>query len=192
MYPDTVEVLALQVSVAECCMGATPVPDTGTAAGDPVALLTIEILPFAGPAIVGLNWTVRMRFCDGERVTGALPPVIVKPDTPKFIWEIVTLELPVFVIVTFCVAEEVPVVTLPKLRLVGFIPSVRVAAIPVPERATDVGEVGALLVIEMLPEAGPTEVGRKATVIVVCCPAFTFRGKVNPLTLKKAEPVSVI
>src|SRR5256885_13140848 len=58
---------------SECCMGATPVPDTGTAAGDPVALLTIEILPFAGPAIVGLNWTVRMRFCDGERVTGALP-----------------------------------------------------------------------------------------------------------------------
>ena len=203
--------LAVHVSATECCTGATPVPDTGIVKGDPVALLTIEMLPFTAPAIVGLNWTVRMRFCDGERVTGALPPVIVKPDTPNVIWEIVTLEFPVFVMVTFCEAEEVPVVTLPKLRLVGLVPSVRIAAIPVPVRATDVGEVAALLVIEMLPEAGPTEVGevaallviemlpeagptevgRKATAIVVCCPAFTFTGKVNPLTLKKAEPVSV-
>ena len=184
--------LALQVSAAECWTGATPVPDTGTAAGAPVALLTIDTFPPTGPVIVGLNWTVRMRFCDGERVTGALPPVIVKPDTPKFICEIVTFELPVFVMVTFCVGEEVPVVTLPKLRLVGLMPSVRVAAIPVPERAADVGEVGALLVIETLPEARPAEVGRNATVIAVCCPAFMLKGSVNPLTLKNAEPVSVI
>src|SRR5260221_11440791 len=45
--------------------------------------------------------------------------------------------------------------------------------------------------MEMLPDAGPTKVGRKATVIVVCCPAFTLRGNVNPLTVKAAEPVSV-
>ena len=95
------------------------------------------------------------------------------------------------VIVTFCVAEEVPVVTLPKLRLVGLMPRVRMAAIPVPLRATEVGEVGALLTIEMLPDTVPTEVGRKVTVIVVCCPAFTFKGNENPLTAKKAEPVSV-
>ena len=72
------------------------------------------------------------------------------------------------VIVTFCAAEEVPVVTFPKLRLVGLMPNVRVAAIPVPLRPTDVGEVGALLTIEMLPDADPTTVGRKATVMVVC------------------------
>ena len=47
-------------------------------------------------------------------------------------------------------------------------PRVRVAAIPVPVRPTDVGEVGALLAIETLPGAGPTTVGRNATVIVVC------------------------
>src|SRR5260370_493548 len=45
--------------------------------------------------------------------------------------------------------------------------------------------------MDMLPDAGPTKVGRKATVIVVCCPAFTLRGNVNPLTVKAAEPVSV-
>jgi hypothetical protein len=107
------------------------------------------------------------------------------------ICEIVTLKLPVFVIVTLCVAEDVPVVTLPKLRLVGLMPRVRVAAIPVPARATEVAEVGALLTIEMLPDAAPTNVGRKAAVIVVCCPAFKFKGKVKPLMLKP-EPDSVI
>jgi hypothetical protein len=107
------------------------------------------------------------------------------------ICEIVTLELPVFVIVTLRVAEDVPVVTLPKLRLVGLMLSVRVAAIPVPLRLTEVGEVGALLTIEMLPVAGPATVGRKANVIVVCCPAFKFNGNVKPLTLK-AEPDSAI
>lgn len=70
--------------------------------------------------------------------------------------------------VTFCAADEVPVVTLPKLRLVGLMPRVNVAAIPVPLRPTEVGEVGALLTIETLPDAEPTTVGRKATVMVVC------------------------
>ena len=185
------EVLAFQVNDTECCTGATPVPDTGTVKGDPVALLTIEILPLTAPATVGLNWMVRVRFCDGERVTGALPPVIVKPDPARLICEIVTLELPVFVMVTFCGAEDVPVVTLPKLRLMGLMLSVNVAAIAVPVTVTGVGEVGALLTIEMLPDTGPTEVGRKVTVIVVCCPAFTFKGNEYPLTVKKAEPVSV-
>ena len=70
------------------------------------------------------------------------------------------MELPVFVIVTPWVAEDVPVVTLPKLRLVGLMVKVRVAAIPAPLRLTEVGEVGALLTIEMPPVAGPTDAGR--------------------------------
>jgi hypothetical protein len=140
-------------------MGATPVPDSVIVAGDPLALLTIEIGPFPLPADVGLNCTERTRFCEGERVTGALPPVIAKPDPLKVICEIVTLALPVFVMVTVCEAEEVPVVTLPKLRLVGLMPRVRVAAIPVPLRPTEVGELGALLTIEMFPDAAPTVVG---------------------------------
>ena len=63
----------------------------------------------------------------------------------------VILELPVFEIVTVCGADEVAVVMLPKLRLVGLMLSVRVAAIPVPLSVTEVGEVGALLTIEMFP-----------------------------------------
>jgi hypothetical protein len=68
---------------------------------------------------------------------------------------------------------------------------VRMAAIPVPLSATKVGEVGALLAIDMLPDAAPTEVGRKAIVIVVCCPAFILRGSEIPLTVKAVEPDSV-
>jgi hypothetical protein len=106
------------------------------------------------------------------------------------ICEIVTLEFPVLVIVTFCVAEEVPVVTFPKLKLLALMLSVSVAATAVPLRVTGVGEVGALLTIEMLPGTVPAKVGRKVTVMVVCLPAFTLKGSVNPLT-PKAVPVAV-
>ena len=76
MNSDTAEVLALQVRSTGCRTGATPVPDRETVAGDPVALLTTETLPFTLPAAVGLNWTVRLRFCEGVSVAGVLPPVM--------------------------------------------------------------------------------------------------------------------
>jgi hypothetical protein len=76
LYPDTLDVLATQVSVTEYCTGATPVPDKDTAAGEPLALLTIEMLPLTLTAVVGLNWTTKVSFCVGVSVTGALPPVI--------------------------------------------------------------------------------------------------------------------
>ena len=87
-----------------------------------------------------------------------------------------TFELPVFVMVTLCEGELVPVVTLPKLKLAGLILRVSVAATPVPVRLTAVGEVGALLTMEIEPEMAPTVVGKNATVIVVWAPAFTVMG----------------
>ena len=113
------EGLEPQVKATECCTAATPVPDKETAAGDPVALLAIEMVPFALPAAVGWNCVVRVRVCDGESVTGALPPVAEYPVPLTEICEIPTLELPVLVTATFCEVEDVPVVTLPKFRLVG-------------------------------------------------------------------------
>jgi hypothetical protein len=191
LYPDTVEVLALQLRAAECCTEVTPVPDRVTVAGEPVALLTMEMLPFTLPLTVGLNCTVRVRVCAGESVTGVLPPESKKPAPLAVICEMVTLEFPVSVIVTVCSAEDVPVVMLPKLKLAGLMPRVSVAAIPVPFRLTVLGDVGALLTIEMLPEAVPTDAGKKTTLIVVFCPAFMFKGKENPLTEKPApEAVS--
>ena len=70
--------------------------------------------------------------------------------------------------VTFCVAEVVPVRTLPKARLVGLMPNVSVAAMPDPLSPTEVGDAGALLTMETLPDTAPTAVGKKATVMVVC------------------------
>ena len=61
-----------------------------------------------------------------------------------------------------------PVVTLPKLKLAGLMLRTKVAAIPVPLRVTELGEVGALLTMETLPDAAPATVGRKVAVIVVC------------------------
>lgn len=71
------EVLAIQDSATECCTTATPVPDKVTVAGDPVALLTIEIVPFTLPAAAGLNCALKMRFWEGDSVTGVAPPVTV-------------------------------------------------------------------------------------------------------------------
>ena len=96
------------------------------------------------------------------------------------------MEFPVFVIVTVCVAEDVPVVMLPKLKLGGLMPRVSVAAIPVPVKLTVLGDVGALLTIEMPPDAVPTDTGAKTAFIVVLCPAFMFKGSENPLTEKPA------
>src|SRR5437762_8846582 len=69
------------------------------------------MLPLELPAAVGLNCVVRVRVCDGESVTGALPPVTEYPVPLTAICEIPTLELPVFVTATFCEVDDVPVVT---------------------------------------------------------------------------------
>ena len=79
LYPDTVEVLAFQLRAAECCTEVTPVPSRVTLAGEPVALLTMEMLPVTLPLTVGLNCTFRVRLCAGESVTGVLPPASKKP-----------------------------------------------------------------------------------------------------------------
>ena len=98
--------------------------------------------------------------------------------------------MPVLVMVTLWIGEEVPVVTFPKLKLTGLTSRVKVGAIPEPLRATEVGEVAALLTIETFPDTDATLVGRKATVSVLFCPALMFRGSEKPLALNVA-PVTV-
>jgi hypothetical protein len=165
LYPETAEVLALQLSATECW--TTPVPNNDTIVGEPLALLITEMLPVTGPVAVGLNRTVKLMFCVGDSVTGALPPVAEYPCPVTLICEMLILELPVFVITTVCDGDVVPVVMFPKLRLVGLTPKVRTAATPVPVSPTEVGDVGALLTMEIFPVTPATDVGRKSTVIVV-------------------------
>lgn len=67
-----------------------------------------------------------------------------------------------------------PTTTLPNETLVGLAdPS---ASSPVPLRAIVAGDPGALLVIEMLPEALPAVVGVKVTEKVVFAPALMVVG----------------
>ena len=74
--------------------------------------------------------------------------------------EMVTLELPLLVSVT---PRELPPprFTLPKLKLLGVALNCEVTAAPVPERATVVGELLALLVTVRLPVRLPAEEGAK-------------------------------
>ncbi len=67
-----------------------------------------------------------------------------------------------------------PTTTLPKAMLAGLAePS---ACIPVPLKATEAGDPGELLVIEMFPAALPSTVGAKATEKVVFAPALIVVG----------------
>ena len=48
--------------------------------------------------------------------------------------------------------------------------------------------MGALLTIEIAPEAAPTAVGRKLAVSVEFCPAPRLKGVEKPLTVNAVEP----
>src|SRR5260370_22783014 len=102
-------------------------------------------------------------------------PLVLNPVPVAVTLEIVTLEFPLFVNV---VARELvlPRFTFPKLRLVGFAPSRKVWVRPVPLKEMASGEPGAFLTIQMLPDATPTDVGRKAHVIMSCGPPLPVMG----------------
>lgn len=87
--------------------------------------------------------------------------------------------MPVLFSVTVC-EPLLPTVTLPKLMLVGL--AVSADCRPVPVIAMLVGEVGALLVIEMFPAGLPALAGVKVAVIGELAPAAIETGSVNPLT----------
>ena len=158
LYPETVEVLAVQDKLTVCGVAATPLPVNAIVAGEPAALLLTVTLPLAPPAVVGLKITLNVNFCDGDNVTGTLAPLNEKPVPLMLICEIWILALPVLVTVSVCV-EERPVSTLPKLTLVELNESVSVAAIPVPLKDTPVGDPAALLTSDMLPLAEPVADG---------------------------------
>ena len=112
----------------------------------------------------------------------ALTPLALNPAPELVILEIVTFEFPVFVTVMFC-ELLLPTLTFPKLRLVGLTPRVRVATTPEPLRLTDVGEVGALLTIEMFPITLAVAAGVNTALNVALFPTGIVTGVARPLTL---------
>ncbi len=157
-----------------------PVPESEIVAGEPVALLVTVTLPFALPAVVGLNTTPNVNVCDGVSVAGTLTPLRVYPVPLTVIDETRTFVLPVFVIVTFLV-DDVPVFTFPNARLDELNESVCVAATPVPLSATVAGEFDALLAMLTVPTRFPAVVGAKTALNVAVAPT-AIDVELRPLT----------
>jgi hypothetical protein len=166
----------------------TPDPDIDRLVGEFVAVLAIVTLPVTLPADVGAKVTVSAIDCPAVSVCADVTPVVLKPAPDIVTCEIVTLEFPEFVSVTFC-ELVLPTVTLLKLRLVGFAVTWSVAATPAPLSAMAVGDVGALFANDRLPVTLPEAEGAKATVIVPEPPAAIVIGSDRPLVLKP-EPVT--
>ena len=74
LYPEIAEPESVHVRLT-MCDACTPVPESVIVAGDPVALLAIEMLLFTVPVAVGSNVTESVSFCEGAKVTGAPPPL---------------------------------------------------------------------------------------------------------------------
>src|SRR3989442_1768318 len=119
-------------------------------AGEFAALLTTETLPVTLPPPAGVKATIKFVDCPPSRVIGGVRPLVLKPGPETWTWEMLTLELPELVRVTVCVL--LPTVTFPKLRLVGLVVSCKVAATPVRLSASVVGELGASLTSDRLPD----------------------------------------
>jgi hypothetical protein len=158
-------------------------------AGEFVALLATVTEPVETAAAVGAKTTVKVADWLGVKTVPCVTPLAVKPAPETLTPVMVTFEVPEFVKDTVCVLLLANG-TFPKLRLAGLDVKV-LAATPFPARLTAVGELGALLTIEILPDTAPTAVGRKFTVTVVCCPALTFSVDENPV-LNSEEPLTVI
>src|SRR5882757_510055 len=151
-------------------------------------LLLIESCPVAAPVAVGPNCTCRVIDCVGFRVTGKLPPTMVKPAPVIDAEFTVTGDVPVDVNVNDCVVELFTV-TLPKLRLVALTVNCGLAAVvPVPLTATaTVLPVDELLLIESCPVAAPIAVGPNCTWRVIDCVGFNVAGKLPPTMVKPAR-----
>jgi len=100
----------------------------------------------------------------------------------------VKLEFPLLVMVTF-LELEMPAFTLGKLKLAGLVESVTDAATPVPLRASELGEFGALLETVTVPARPPAIVGANRTLNVAVLPGGNVAGVASPLTLY-AVPVT--
>jgi len=170
------------VGTTEICAW-TPVPLSAIVAGEFVAVLVMVTLPERLAALAGANVTLNVVDFPAARVSGTVIPATLNPVPLSPICETVTLELPVFVNVTFCVVL-LPVTTLPKLSDAGLAVNCSADATPVPASATTSGELGALLTSVTLPVKLLALAGANPTVKLEVTPGATVSGNVSPLKLK--------
>ena len=163
-----------------------PVPVKLSTVDELPALLANDTLPVAAPAVVGAYFTCSAALCPTFSIAGVATPVAVKPPPVTVSPVICTAACPEFVNVTGSVAL-LPSATPPKLKLAGLSVSCPTAvAEPVPVNAIAAGEVGSLLVIEILPVSFCAAVGEYVAVSVADWPAVIVFGVVTPDTPKVA------
>lgn len=97
-----------------------PVPVSGIVAGEPGALLVIEMLPEALPAVVGANCAVNVVLPPALMVAGIASPEMLKPAPDALATVIVSEPVPGFESVIVC-DELPPTLTLPNATLTGLI-----------------------------------------------------------------------
>src|SRR6202035_3134099 len=125
----TGEALGLQVNPTEWGFGDAP---ERAIVGELAALLFIVMVPVAFPLLVGLKVTVSTADWPLDRVVPPGKPLTINAGPEAATPETVTLELPVFVTVEFCVLS-LPTATSPKLRVAGFAVKAGVAGVVVLE-----------------------------------------------------------
>ena len=160
---------AAVVGVGTNC-ACMPVPLKAIAAGEPGALLTIEIVPVSLPEAGGVNFAVNEALLPAFIVIGMVAPLMLNPVPDGITCVTVNAAFPGFVSVIVC-ERLLPTATLPNATLAGLIVSCGCDAVPDPDNAITNGEPGALLTIEMLPVALPAVVGENLAVKDVLCPA---------------------
>src|ERR1700731_3669343 len=80
-----------------CPVGWTPMPDSVIVVVEFAALLVTTTLPVTLPAAAGANVTFAVAVCPGVNASPAEGLLALKPAPETVIFEIVTVELPVFV-----------------------------------------------------------------------------------------------
>lgn len=156
LLPTAIPVKVTDAGLIEsCAVVAVADPVKPILRGEPGALLLIDMVPVALPAVVGVNVAVKDAVWPGFKVCAATV-LIVNPVPLAEPLLIDIAAVPEFVSVTG-IALFPPTNTLPKLTLDGL--GVNAPCMPVPVRATVKGEFGALLVTLRSPVALPEACG---------------------------------
>jgi hypothetical protein len=159
----------------------TPVPVRAIDAGEPGALLVIEMLPFALPVTVGVKVALKVTLAPAAIVWPAVRPFIPKPVPEALAAEIVISEVPVFVSLIDWLAFWLTL-TLPKLTDTGDIAST--GWVPVPVSDTVSGEFDASLTTVIVPVIVPVDWGTNWTWTVLLCPTGIEGDALPPITVK--------
>src|SRR5271169_5697160 len=112
---------------------ASPVPESTTFWGLPLALSLMLRLPVRAPVAVGWNTTFAVQLWPTFRIFSVAPQVLVWAKSPVVVMLVMSsVEVPVLVICTACAVLTAPTLTFPKVRLVGASVTAVDAATPFP------------------------------------------------------------